>query len=271
MANYPQERAKDVVCQSHTGHMTGLWFLPTRPLRLNTNERMNTDIERSYGLSSDHSPVISTISTSPINMQHIPRLHNSRTNWSTYRTTLHDTINFHVSLKSSTEIEEATNNFISLLQQAAQKATPTVVYKKDIVNIPLEIKKLLAKERKGKQEQNGKRSRTPSDKTSFNRPSSFLKSQLKVMRTNLFKNHVSTLSRYDNFMWKLIKSLRKPTLAISSSTLGVTESRKTGEKATKKKQQYSRNTSRTCSTRVSRNLTKKCFNSWDHQPNQLKP
>jgi len=30
--------AQDAVCQSHTGHMTGLWFLPTRPLRLNTNE-----------------------------------------------------------------------------------------------------------------------------------------------------------------------------------------------------------------------------------------
>ena len=42
MANYPQELAKDAVCQSHTGHMTGLWFLPTRPLRLNTNERMNS-------------------------------------------------------------------------------------------------------------------------------------------------------------------------------------------------------------------------------------
>ena len=42
MANYPQELAQDAVCQSHTGHMTGLWFLPARPLRLNTNERMNS-------------------------------------------------------------------------------------------------------------------------------------------------------------------------------------------------------------------------------------
>ena len=41
MAHYPQELAHDAVCQSHTGHMTGLWFLPTRPLRLNTNEWMN--------------------------------------------------------------------------------------------------------------------------------------------------------------------------------------------------------------------------------------
>ena len=38
MANYPQELAQDAVCQSHTDHITGLWFLPARPLRLNTNE-----------------------------------------------------------------------------------------------------------------------------------------------------------------------------------------------------------------------------------------
>jgi len=38
MANYPQKLAQDAACQKHTGHMTGLWFLPTRPLRLNTNE-----------------------------------------------------------------------------------------------------------------------------------------------------------------------------------------------------------------------------------------
>ena len=38
MANYPQVLAQDAVCQSHTGHMTGLWFLPARPIRLNTNE-----------------------------------------------------------------------------------------------------------------------------------------------------------------------------------------------------------------------------------------
>ena len=41
MANNPQELAQDAVCQSHTGHMTELWFLPARPLRLNTNEWMN--------------------------------------------------------------------------------------------------------------------------------------------------------------------------------------------------------------------------------------
>ena len=40
MTNYPKELVQDAVCQSHTGHMIGLWFLPARPLRLNTNEWM---------------------------------------------------------------------------------------------------------------------------------------------------------------------------------------------------------------------------------------
>ena len=144
------------------------------------------DIEPSYGLSSGHSPVITTISTSPIYIQPIPRLHNSQTNWSTYRTKLHDTISLHVSLKSCTEVEEATNNFISLLQEAVQQATPTMVCKKNIVNTPLEIKKLLAQKRKARAK--WQRSHTPSDKATFNRLSSILKSQLRTMRATSVKN-----------------------------------------------------------------------------------
>jgi len=34
MENYPQELAQDAVCQSHTGHMTGLWFLPNPAFKI---------------------------------------------------------------------------------------------------------------------------------------------------------------------------------------------------------------------------------------------
>jgi len=90
----------------------------------------NTAVEPSYDLSSNHSPVTATMSTSPIYIQQIPRLHKSRTNWSNCRTKLHDEINLHTSLKSCTEVEEATNNFVSLLQEVAQQAIPTIVYKR---------------------------------------------------------------------------------------------------------------------------------------------
>ena len=45
-------------------------------------------------------------------------------------TTRHDTTNLHVSLKSCSEVEEATTNCICLSQEAAQQATAKVVYKK---------------------------------------------------------------------------------------------------------------------------------------------
>jgi hypothetical protein len=38
MANYPQELAQTAVFQSHTGRLTGLWFLPKPAQGLNTNQ-----------------------------------------------------------------------------------------------------------------------------------------------------------------------------------------------------------------------------------------
>jgi transposase-like protein len=46
----------------------------------------DTDIQPSYDLTSDHSPIIATI-TSIITRKPTPRLHNSKTNWETYRQT----------------------------------------------------------------------------------------------------------------------------------------------------------------------------------------
>ena len=65
MANYPEELAQDTVCQSHTGHMTGLWFLPARPLRLNTSEWMDEwmnslSTQRGWHTSKFPTPFISS-------------------------------------------------------------------------------------------------------------------------------------------------------------------------------------------------------------------
>jgi hypothetical protein len=115
-------------------------------------------------------------------------------------------MNLHISLKSCTEVEEATNNLISLLQEIAQPATPTIVHKKDAVNIPLEIEKLLVEKRKARAL--WQRSHTLSEKIAFNRLSNHLKSKLQTMKANSLKYYVSTLSRYDNSSWKPIKSSR---------------------------------------------------------------
>jgi len=41
MANYPQKLAHDAVCQSHTGHMTGLWFMPSPAFKAEYQCMMN--------------------------------------------------------------------------------------------------------------------------------------------------------------------------------------------------------------------------------------
>ena len=83
-----------------------------------------TALEPSYDSSSDHSPVIATISTSPIHVQPTSRLHNSRTNWSNYRTQLHEEINLHISLKSCTEVQDATSNFLAYYKRQHNKLLP---------------------------------------------------------------------------------------------------------------------------------------------------
>jgi hypothetical protein len=44
MENYPYELAQNAACQSHTGRLTGPWFLPKLAQGLNTNLLINTQI-----------------------------------------------------------------------------------------------------------------------------------------------------------------------------------------------------------------------------------
>jgi hypothetical protein len=83
-----------------------------------------TDIQSSYDLSSDHSPIIATISTSVIVSKPTPRLHNSQTNWDTYRRIIQENVNLSMKLKEQEDVEPETNSPLRILQRAAKKATP---------------------------------------------------------------------------------------------------------------------------------------------------
>jgi hypothetical protein len=57
--------------------------------------------------------------------QPAPQLHTSQTNWETYQNIVHNEAVLGMKLKKYEAEEIVTNNFISVLQQAAQEATPT--------------------------------------------------------------------------------------------------------------------------------------------------
>ena len=103
----------------------------------------------------------------------------------------------------------AIDNFISILQQAAQEATPPWNTQRPTIYTPSAIKRFVAVKRKARAA--WQRIHTPYSRRLYNQASSNLKSALRDMRNASFTTYVSTLKRDDNSIWKPIKNRRKTT------------------------------------------------------------
>ena len=92
-----------------------------------------TDIQTSYDLHLDHSPITATLSTLVIVSKPTPRLHNTKTNWDTNRQIMQDEVNLSIKLKEhgNIELNVETNKLVNLLQHAAKKLPQKLSPKKD--------------------------------------------------------------------------------------------------------------------------------------------
>jgi hypothetical protein len=101
--------------------------IPDRLYFFITNGISTTYVENqaSYDLTSGHTPIIATLSITVKVRQPPPQLHTAQTNWETYRNPVRDEVNLAIKLKDSEDVERAIDTFISVLQHAAQEATPT--------------------------------------------------------------------------------------------------------------------------------------------------
>jgi hypothetical protein len=70
------------------------------------------DVVSSVELTSDHTPVIDTISTTVIYKSPKPSLYNNNTDWALFKENVRNNLRLNISLKTEQEIEEATNDFI---------------------------------------------------------------------------------------------------------------------------------------------------------------
>jgi hypothetical protein len=111
-------------------------------------------------------------------------------------------------LKNCTNVESATNNFINVLQQGAQAATPAQNPQRLTHSTPSEIKRLVAIKRKARSTWH--KTHPPEDRRPFNKASNKLKAALHEMRNAPFAAYVSTLKQDDHSIWKSIKSRKKP-------------------------------------------------------------
>jgi hypothetical protein len=101
------------------------------------------EVELCYDLSSDHSPVISTVCSYAIHKTPRSKLHNQKSNWEECRIKLQEEINLNVRLKSPMEIDCTLISLIKIIKQATQDATPTlkISLQNKTRNLSIEIKK----------------------------------------------------------------------------------------------------------------------------------
>jgi hypothetical protein len=88
------------------------------------------------------------LSTPLIVRKPTPHLHNSKTNWNTYRQIIQDKINLSIKLREREDMEIETNNFLHLLQRAAKEATPNSDPQRTTNNIFYEITKPVSEKRR---------------------------------------------------------------------------------------------------------------------------
>ena len=159
---------------------------------------------------SQKTPVIVTLSRTVINVPKTLKLYNAKTNWQTYRNMLDTRIQLNISLKTPEEVDVGIDEITTILQEAARQATPSprTPLKARGNNITFDIKNIIQKKRNGRKKWH--RSHSPLDKTLFNQLSNRLKKKLKEAHNTSFFNYVSSLTRYDNSVWRPIKTSTKP-------------------------------------------------------------
>lgn len=86
--------------------------------------RNNCIVESNFDLSSDHTPVITSISTTVINRSPHPKLTSKDTDWNEFRNYIEEDITLKLRLKSKEDLDEAAQYFIKLVQKAAWHSTP---------------------------------------------------------------------------------------------------------------------------------------------------
>ena len=139
--------------------------------------RNNYLIHSNFDLSSDHTPVIVSLSTAAINNPLPPRLTTRNTDRNSFQRYLEENTNLNIRLKSPADLEQAARYFATLVQKAAWFSTPATEQQSDFVpNTPLHIRQLVAAKRRARRV--WQRSHHAHDHHQYNRLSRHLKTAI---------------------------------------------------------------------------------------------
>lgn len=176
-------------------------------------------VESCHDSSSDHTPVVATMSFTIIKRPVNPYLCNKHTDWQMFKQHLNDNLNLKVCIKSEDDIDNATEHIITSIQKAAWASTPPAKsssFNKAYSNLPFTVKeKVLEKRRLRRVWQN---TRHPTDKREYNKAAASLKKFLVEIENETLQQRLENLTaktpvKIENSLWKTVKSRHKPQLA----------------------------------------------------------
>lgn len=183
-----------------------------------------------YDLMSDHSAVIATISTSVIYRIPSPSLANRKTDWNNFKDYIEQHLNRSIRLKTTEEIEVATNHFTTIVQEAGWNSTPQPTnIKISSPNIPNEIMEIVKEKRRARAR--WQRTHSIEDKRRFNQLNNQLRQKLKTAKNETFKTYLQSINTHDNSIWNATKGIKQPKTHIPPIRNGNTWLRTDKEKA----------------------------------------
>lgn len=174
----------------------------------------HVEIQPSYDLSSDHSPIIVMMSLDALKCKKPQNITNKQTNWQTYRENVIELIPNNMSLRNNLEIDAAIDKLTQIMIKAAKLATPlTTNYEKDI-KLARSIRELISEKRKLRKK--FQQTRSPTDKANFNKAIKLLKQTIIAENDKAVQSYLQNLTpteATDYSLWKATKKLKANTRA----------------------------------------------------------
>lgn len=172
-------------------------------------------IESCFELSSDHSPLLVTLSSAIKLNNELPYLNNRRTNWEHFRDILNKVIDCNISLKTEVELEEAIENFTKAIQKAAWESTPVIKTQNNIQFCSLNVKAKIKEKRKIRKQ--WQLTRSTKIKTKLNKVTKELKILLQNEKNLAIQKYLENLTATettDYSLWKATKKIKQPQKSI---------------------------------------------------------
>jgi hypothetical protein len=165
-----------------------------------------------FDLSSDHSPILTTLNLAELNQAPHPRLSNKQTNWDYFLQLISAHLNTKVLLKTIAQTDDAAKYFNDMVHWACWNATPEHTHTSLPYDCPPIIKQKLAEKRRLRKAWHNLR--TPASKTLFNKVTQELKQLLyqhKNARITTFLQELTPTASTDYSLWKTTRKIKQAT------------------------------------------------------------